>query len=584
MYDDLIRVITPRAEHTGPAILQMARYGDVFLDSQFDDGSDRTVFEYELLYGLGETTGGPEGLKIPQEGPSVVGVPLTNLGDDKEAYRLDFIIKNNRDADDYSGLITALKAVGQPAGGAFDAATESALDVDEWLRAYALSSLCGPGDNYGGDNAQHNLQLYTRPSDRKTLFFIWDTDFAFFRPPTDSITVNSDLNKFIATPANRRRYYCHLLDIITTTYNSAYMGYWTDHYDNFLPGQNFSSILTYIGQRASFVAGQLPTNAVFAINSNGGNNFTTTNGALVLAGTAPLNVKFIEVNGVSYPLTWTSVTNWTLNVPLFAGVNSLAVQGVDNAGIRRTNFLDTITVTNNGPGALLPVVINEWMADNAGPTGLADPADGLFQDWFELFNPNTNAINLGGYFLTDEPGGNTIQYTLIPNNGQYVVPGGGYLLVWADGEPAQNGPDRSDFHASFKLSGGGESLALISPDGVFQHVVTFGQQFQNVSQGLFPDGNTNTLFTMPNWTPRASNRIGPPPAPQIDTFSFDSGVVTFTFATIPGRTYHVEYKDNLDAPVWTSLGPLRLANSTALLVTDTPANTYHRFYRVLLSP
>ena len=583
MYDDLIRVITPRAEHTGPAILQLARYGGVFLDSQYRNGGDGTAFEYELLYDASGTTGGAEGLKVPQES-SAVGVPLAGLGDDKESYRLNFIIKNNRDADDYSGVITALKAVGQPSGAAFDAATEAALDVDEWLRAYAASSLCGPGDNNGGDNAQHNLQLYTRPEDNKTLFLIWDTDFAFIRPATDSITVNTELNKFIANPANRRRYYCHLLDIITTTYNTDYMGYWTDHYDNFLPGQNFSSILSYIGQRASFVMSQLPTNAAFAITSNGGADFGTTNGSVTLAGTAPLNVKFIEINGVLHPITWTSVTNWTLNLPLYAGTNSLVVQGVDNAGLRRTNFTDTITVTNSGPGTLLPVIINEWMADNRGPGGLADPADGLFQDWLELFNPNANAANLSGFYLTDN--------LSLPTKWQIpagtVIAPRGFLLAWADNQTNQNGlSPGGDLHTSFQLNNGGEAIGIYSPNGVLQHAVVFGSQLQNISKGLFPDGDTNALYSMTNWTPRAANTLAGLIRPQLQSFNVAGGVATLELTVMPGRTYQLQFKDDLAYPTWipAPLGAALRANGPTLIMND-PLNgsLSNRFYRVVLLP
>ena len=54
-----------------------------------------------------------------------------------------------------------------------------------------------------------------------------------------------------------------------------------------------------------------------------------------------------------------------------------------------------------------------------GPDGFADPADTLFQDWFELYNPNTNAIDLSGYYLTDtllEP-----DKWLIPANKELAV-------------------------------------------------------------------------------------------------------------------------------------------------------------------
>lgn len=580
MYDDLIRLITPRTEHTGPAILQLARYGDVFLDSQYRNGGNGTAFEYELLYGLGATTGGPEGLKTPQEGPSVAGVPLASLGDDKEAYRLNFIIKNNRDADDFNGLVAALKAIGQPPGANFDSATAAVLDVDEWLRAYAVSALCNPGDNYGGDSAQHNLMLYTRPEDNRTLFLIWDTDFAFVGAATESITENSDLNKFIANPANRRRYYEHLFDIIATTFNTGYMSYWTDHYDNFLPGQNFATILTYIGQRANYVLSQLPTNAPFAITSNGGADFGTTNGILALRGTAPIQMRFIEINGVFHPITWTSVSNWTVTLPLYAGVNALVVQGVDSSGLRRTNLADTITVTNSGPGALLPVVINEWMADNRGPGGVADPADGLFQDWFELFNPNPVPVNLSGFTLTDT----------LASPAKWTVPadvligGRGFLLVWADNQTNQNGLGPSgDLHANFQLNNSGEAIGLYSPNGVLQHGVAFGPQLQNISQGLFPDGDTNTLYSMTNWTPRAANQPGGLPASIISEVRSESDAeVSITFTAIPNRTYYVESADDLTAPFWFQASSMTTAIGSSLTATCPVKPGGRGFFRIVL--
>ena len=583
-YDDLIRVLTPRDEHTGSAILQMARYGDVFLNAQYQNGGDGTVFEYDLLYDASATsTGGPEGIKVPQEG-STVGVALGDLGADRENYRLDFIIKNNRDADDYTGLITALQAIGLPAGGAFDAATSAALDVDEWLRAYALSSLCGPGDNYGGDNSMHNLLLYTRPEDHKTLFFIWDTDFAFVRPATDPIAVNTDLNKFIANAANRRRYYGHLLDIISTTYNTAYMSYWTDHYDNFLPGQDFSSILTYIGQRAEYVLSQLPTQVPFAITTHNGQDFTTDTNLVTLTGTAPLQVNTLEVNGVSYPITWTSVTNWFLTLPLFTGGNRLSLLGRDRAGQDLTNCVAALTVTNTGPGALLPIVINEWMADNAGPGGFPDPLDGLFSDWFELFNPNTNAVSLGGFFLTD----NLTLPSKWPIPSGTVIAPRGFLLVWADNCTNQNGLcSGGDLHANFQLSAGGEAIGLYSPSGVLQHAVTFGPQIQNVSQGLFPDGATDAIYPMTNWTPRAANTLAALTAPRLLSLDITNEIITLACEVMPGRTYQLQYKNDLAAPAWTlaPFAPPQRATSPRLTLTDLLDPTAPtRFYRVLLLP
>src|SRR6185369_15661867 len=143
------------------------------------------------------------------------------------------------------------------------------------------------------------------------------------------------------------------------------------------------------------------------------------------------------------------------------GPNSLTVQGLDYAGIHRTNLVDTISITNTLLGPLQPVVINEWMANNAGPGGMADLADGLFQDWLELYNPNPTAVNLGGCYLTDNLTNRT--KFLIPTN--TTIGGHGFLLVWADEDGSQNSPTNSDLHANFKLNNGGEELGLFAPDG-----------------------------------------------------------------------------------------------------------------------
>ena len=58
-------------------------------------------------------TADPSGYKYPQP-DDAWGVDISDLGDDKEVYRYSFIIKNHRDADDYSRLIPFGKSV-QPA-------------------------------------------------------------------------------------------------------------------------------------------------------------------------------------------------------------------------------------------------------------------------------------------------------------------------------------------------------------------------------------------------------------------------------------------------------------------------------------
>src|SRR5207244_6171648 len=59
---------------------------------------------------------------------------------------------------------------------------------------------------------------------------------------------------------------------------------------------------------------------------------------------------------------------------------------------RRVFFHATPGGANDPSVAPYPVFINEGMADNQRT--LADPADGAYEDWFELYNPNHLAVDL----------------------------------------------------------------------------------------------------------------------------------------------------------------------------------------------
>src|SRR5262249_48945395 len=157
------------------------------------------------------------------------GTNIRNLGDDKENYRWDFLIKNNGARDDYSRLISFCKAM-DLTGANFQAQIGNFIDVDQWLRCFALCTLSGAGDNYGGDGAQRNLQRYVRLGDQRVLFSPHDVDAFFDAPRALASTANGDLAKLMTMPANARAYYHHLRDIIATTYNGTYMARWTAHY------------------------------------------------------------------------------------------------------------------------------------------------------------------------------------------------------------------------------------------------------------------------------------------------------------------------------------------------------------------
>ncbi|MFO0916248.1 MAG: lamin tail domain-containing protein [Pirellulales bacterium] len=119
-------------------------------------------------------------------------------------------------------------------------------------------------------------------------------------------------------------------------------------------------------------------------------------------------------------------------------------------------------------------VISEFTADNDG-VWVDDRGD--FSDFIELYNPDSQPLNLAGWALTDSP--SNLQEWVFP---AVTIPGRGYLLVSASGD------DRRDpaepLHTSFQLDADGEFLALVRPDGtVAQSFSPYAAQKENVSFG-----------------------------------------------------------------------------------------------------
>ena len=297
MYNDIVQAIGPEPAYTGPAILRMAGQGDVFLDSQYEDGGAGTVFESSVLR-TGDTT----------------YVEFMDLGADKEFYRWNFAIKNNRVKDDYAGLIALAKTLDMPRGEALDTRAAEVMDVSEWMRVFAMQALGGVADTYLQDG-NHNIRVYTRPSDGRVLAFPWDMDGAFDYSPFP--WGQGNLTKVIERTPFSRIYYGHLHDIVTTTYNDLYMSYWTEHYGE-LAGEDFSGVLAFIAERGRVTREILPPAVPFAAANSAVSVFSDDSVLIDLEGLAWINVEEIRLQGRDQALdvTWTSLQDWRVTVPL----------------------------------------------------------------------------------------------------------------------------------------------------------------------------------------------------------------------------------------------------------------------------
>ena len=169
----------------------------------------------------------------------------------------------------------------------------------------------------------------------------------------------------------------------------------------------------------------------------------------------------------------------------------------------RINWMYALVVVlllNGGTAIAQNLVINELMARNAN--GQKDEF-GDDDDWIEIYNPGASAVNLAGYYISDV---NVVaSYYRIPNTNaaKTTVPAGGYLLLWADGEPAEGAN-----HLPFKLSNGGEEVFLGTLNGGNINIISqvaYPKLERDVSYGRYPNA-TGAYKLLSDPTPGAKNK------------------------------------------------------------------------------
>lgn len=580
LHNDLVQCYAPRSQEDGFGMLRMVAFDSQYFDSQYNNGGDGNQYKLELIYyPLTTTTGNAQAPKLP-EPDDVINFDLQDWGLNKENYRWIFLQDNNADLDDYSQIMALNKAFSMT-GTSLDTQMNQLLDVDEFLRVLAFKAFTGDVDTftYG---YEHNFLIYFRPDTGKAMGLLWDMDYSFYASIDNPFPGSGSANayKFVTRPTFYRMYYNHLLDIATTTVNAAYLQSWGAHYSGLL-GQDWSGVVNYLQNRAAFILSKMPAAAPFAITSNSGRGYATSATRVVVLGTSPLTVKAIQVNGASYATAWSTLTNWSMTVPLPLRVNTLTFQGLDNQGNAMSNAVVTISITNTLSTTARYVVINEWMADNGGPGGFLDSSENLYSDWLELYNPNNVSVDLSGCYLTDDL--TTPAKWQIPSG--VSIAAGDFRLIWADKLTNLNAvATNTVLHANFKLSKSGSDLGLFGADLTPWHRLKFDTQAQNVSQGLYPDGETNNVVSMPNWTPGAPNQIGQPPSPTLITGLGTDGTISLSLTTVPDRACRIEYKNDLSDAAWTPLATNRVDASATIIFLDSLGSQPHRFYRAAILP
>jgi hypothetical protein len=379
-------------------------------------------------------------------------------------YRWNFLPRAvNGSVNDYDDIFALVDAVNATSPEPYTSQTEALVDIERFMGIFAMERVINNFDSWGHQIGK-NMYIY-KPVDGRWINFMFDNDWlmipsqgsygvtaALFTPCEDPVVA-----RMYNHPPFRRAFLRTIKraaaamapEKINPLMDAKYAALTSSGVTR-SAGQTLvapTAVKTWVSGRRNFLISQIDAVAApFAITTNGGADFQTTTNVVALAGTAPIDVVKIVVNGILYPVQWTTVTNWTIQVPLSAASTRFVVAGVDRDGAAIAGASAAVTVTFQGTIEAPEgrVVFNEIMYHPAVSGGSFIEIRSLAQSTtYDLSN-----WRIEGAGFTFAPG--------------TILPPGGYLVV---------AKDRAVFAATY-----GTSIPLAGE---------FGGQLQNDSETLW---------------------------------------------------------------------------------------------------
>ncbi|TAH42292.1 MAG: T9SS type A sorting domain-containing protein [Bacteroidetes bacterium] len=140
------------------------------------------------------------------------------------------------------------------------------------------------------------------------------------------------------------------------------------------------------------------------------------------------------------------------------------------------------------------IVINELQTGNSSTV---QDNFGEYEQWIELYNINSDTIDIAGWRITNDPAGQW-SYFFPQDNDSTKIPPYGFAMLWADSQVHQGFN-----HLNFTLSSSG-CLSLIKPNNQLDDSVCYSGITLNQSHGRITDGDPLWMnFSIP--TPDSNN-------------------------------------------------------------------------------
>lgn len=354
---------------------------------------------------------------------------FTTTGGEKKKARYRWSWEKRRSVfrdDDFTELFALVDALNTPPGSSgYVAGIEQRVNPEKWLRTLALRRLVGDWDSYGYNRGK-NMSAYKPVNDGWHLIS-WDIDFtlgAGSNGPQAGLFNSHDpvIASMLANPKFRRIYLRAFHDAVHGPFQGSAMNPVMNAYHSSFVANGLSisapaSISSWVRERRTFILSELAAvGAPFAITTNSGQNFTSPSAQVTLQGSAPVEVAQLHVNGVPWPVEWTTVNTWRIVIPLGGGANSFAITGTNIDGMPIAGLAANVSVTYDGiidePEGHL--VINEIMMQPEVPGA----------EFVEIHNRSESTFfDLTGYRLRG------VAFDFAPGT---VIAPGAFLLVVRD--------------------------------------------------------------------------------------------------------------------------------------------------------
>ena len=484
---------------------------------------------------------------------------LTYRGDNPEDYypyyddTRPYELKTNKEEYDYSKLARLIRIINQAPD-----SLEMVLSIKETLQYFAVNILTGSWDDYRF--LRNNFYLYHNPSDDLIHWIPYDYDNSFSVDwfeidwssinPYDYAVIDGDgrpLTDYLFSHVRYKNLFTHFLEFyINTSFNNSEWDNQLDSWHNASMaaaqadewrtldygfnmsdfnssyGYNYQNqhikqgIKRFISDRVSSLNNQLYYSGedpfIYEVIPSHQSMLLNDTFSISVSAFGPVGIDNIifhyRINSndwETFQLSYTPIENskkveeqdrWFGTVVMETeGEIDWYLTAIKNGQVERYPIEGYKSLTIVNPNDINDIQINELLAIN--DLTLGDDY-GEFDDWIELINHGDTPVELDGYYLTDNE--NQLTKWSFPFTNITIEPDS-FLIIWCD-----NDDEQGDLHTNFKLSSGGEFLAIVLPDGsTILDSITFPEQDADISYGRV--AGELSLWDYMTPTPGAENGI-----------------------------------------------------------------------------